>query len=699
MSNLAEAPVATVVQGHTFTINKRYEPKKILGRGSFGVVTTAIDHTSGNTIAIKRIRPYANDEWDARHTLREVRLMKVLGAHPNIISLYELSLFDEKSELYMMMELMDCDLHRIIQSKQPLNDTHFKAFARQMLEGVKAMHSIGIFHRDLKPGNILVSKDCQLRITDFGLARFMDEVTLAGDNRQNPMTEYVVTRWYRCPELLLAPKEPYSCAIDLWSVGCIIGELIKRKPLFPGKSHANQVQLILEVKGYQGPQDLGVNLTTEASSFLDRRCKYNGQKLSSFIPQASPSAIELLTGLLQLDPARRPTAAEALSMAYIADAQVLNDYTNPANQPRQIDESFFDFERKEYSIEALREMIKEEVQSYKPRPVSSGTVRTGALGGKKSPTAVIPPRPVAVSDQKKPDVAIDRQMSATGDRELSGPSSQAPTAVRGRQMSAGNINPADDRIDFSRPGEGGEDFREVTGEFASSSSISSSKLNGGGYRVSAAVADSGGDMTSFSRGDMENQGHRRSGSTTGSDGGDAGNRKSSSRKAPATPSPGKMQSIAKQERKQKRIFFLQSMQRKKVEGGETDTSEVPAVSYVPTGGQRRVVSTNKSNISGGGIRAGGIGYAESSRYTGVPPLPVDMAVGSMPTDNGELSNLFNQFQSSSFSARERRETLPADNHVVKYDRQLNSAPDISKSRNNSRFPSLRGSGKMGGSSI
>lgn len=219
MSNQADLPVATVVQGHTFTISKRYEPKKILGRGSFGVVTTATDSVRKENIAIKRIRPYANDEWDARHTLREVRLMKVLGAHPNIISLYDLSLFDDKSELYMYMELMDCDLHRIIQSKQPLNDTHYKCFAKQMLEGVRAMHSIGIFHRDLKPGNILVSKDCQLRITDFGLARFMDEVTLAGDNRQNPMTEYVVTRWYRCPELLLAPKEPYSSAVDIWSVG------------------------------------------------------------------------------------------------------------------------------------------------------------------------------------------------------------------------------------------------------------------------------------------------------------------------------------------------------------------------------------------------------------------------------------------------------------------------------------------------
>jgi serine/threonine protein kinase len=138
-----------VIQGHTFSIDTRYDLSnaKILGRGSFGVVTTALDTVTKQQIAIKRIRPYSNDEWDARHTLREIRLMRLLKEHPNIITLYDLSLYEEKAELYMMMELMDCDLHRIIQSKQTLTDQHFKCFTKQLLEGIKAMHSVGVFRK------------------------------------------------------------------------------------------------------------------------------------------------------------------------------------------------------------------------------------------------------------------------------------------------------------------------------------------------------------------------------------------------------------------------------------------------------------------------------------------------------------------------------------------------------------------------
>lgn len=345
-------------------------------------------------------RPFANDEWDARHTLREIRLMKLLGPHPNVISLFDLSVYEEKAELYMVMELMDCDLHRIIQSKQALTEMHLKTFALQLLEGVRAMHSVGVFHRDLKPGNLLVSKDCQLRITDFGLARFMDAHTLEGDNASNPMTEYVVTRWYRCPELLLAPARPYSTAVDMWAVGCIVAELFRRKPLFPGKSYANQVQLIFEARGYQPGDDLGFPLSSEAASFLDRRCRFPAQRLGKLLPQASPDALALLEALLAMDPGRRPDAATALGYRFLADVPPLCDYSNV--RLKRASDAYFDFELEKNDLAKLRAMVVAEVGL---------------------PVARVP---TASSESLKPETRVQSAGEAGGD----GPMSQMRTAVQ-----------------------------------------------------------------------------------------------------------------------------------------------------------------------------------------------------------------------------------------------------------------------------
>jgi serine/threonine protein kinase len=260
----------------------------------------------------------------------------------------------------MMMELMDCDLHRVIQSKQALSEKHHKCFLKQMLEGIKAMHSIGVFHRDLKPGNILVSKDCQLRITDFGLARFMDASTRRGENELSPMTQYVVTRWYRPPELLLAPNLPYGEPVDLWSIGCILAELLRRKPLFPGKSHLNQAQLIFELKGYTNSRELGFPVSAEAASFLDKKCRYRKQSIRKYVPDASESAISLLEQLLAVNPRERPTAEQALAHPFLADAEVLHDYTKTyLTRPSP---EYFEFEHTAFTVPELRAMIEHEVE-------------------------------------------------------------------------------------------------------------------------------------------------------------------------------------------------------------------------------------------------------------------------------------------------------------------------------------------------
>lgn len=151
------------------------------------------------------------------------------------MALKDLSVYEKKDELYMMMELVDTDLHRLLQSKTKLSDDHVRILLFQLLNGVLALHENRVLHRDLKPGNLLVNKDCELQISDFGLARMMPKSI----NQENPesnaesnMTEYVVTRWYRSPELMLAPNGKYDGAVDMWSVGCIFGEMLNRKPMF-----------------------------------------------------------------------------------------------------------------------------------------------------------------------------------------------------------------------------------------------------------------------------------------------------------------------------------------------------------------------------------------------------------------------------------------------------------------------------------
>jgi serine/threonine protein kinase len=193
----------------TFTLDNQYSDLKILGKGSYGVVVSAYSESLHTKIAIKKITPVASKHVvDAKHVLRETRLLRHMGKHENIITLQDISYREHSDEIYLIMELMDSDLHRILQSQQSLTEQHFQFFMFQLCCGVKYLHSHHIIHRDLKPGNILVSKDCRLRITDFGLARERplpkkgDSGGGDGEDIDVPMTEHVVTRWYRPPELM-----------------------------------------------------------------------------------------------------------------------------------------------------------------------------------------------------------------------------------------------------------------------------------------------------------------------------------------------------------------------------------------------------------------------------------------------------------------------------------------------------------------
>jgi tRNA A-37 threonylcarbamoyl transferase component Bud32 len=241
---------------HTFTVDRRYSMIRTIGSGAYGVVISALDAKANQNVAIKMVPKAFSDEIDAKRILREIKLLKHFR-HDNIVSLIDMMppnvpFLEDFNDVYLVTDLMETDLHRIIYSKQKLSIDHAQYFIYQVLRGLKYIHSCRVLHRDLKPSNLLVNSNCDLKICDFGLARGIrrgpndpiDSGNSGSDSTSDPLllTEYVVTRWYRAPEIMLACHE-YSYPIDMWSVGCIFAELILRKPYFPGDDYIDQVCL------------------------------------------------------------------------------------------------------------------------------------------------------------------------------------------------------------------------------------------------------------------------------------------------------------------------------------------------------------------------------------------------------------------------------------------------------------------------
>lgn len=154
-------------------------------------------------------------------------------------------------DIYIVSDLMESDLECIISSPQPLSNAHFQYFLYQILRGVKFIHSANVLHRDLKPSNILVNSNCDLCICDFGLARGVELTS----NINEELTEYVVTRWYRAPELLVYSQN-YNKAVDMWAIGCIFAEMLRRRPFFTGRNPADQLSMIIRVLGSPSEHEL-----------------------------------------------------------------------------------------------------------------------------------------------------------------------------------------------------------------------------------------------------------------------------------------------------------------------------------------------------------------------------------------------------------------------------------------------------------
>uniref|UniRef100_A0A8C8BC14 mitogen-activated protein kinase n=1 Tax=Otus sunia TaxID=257818 RepID=A0A8C8BC14_9STRI len=310
-------------------------PRKWYGLGFVNI--SAYDTKTRQKVAVKKLSRPFQSLIHARRTYRELRLLKHMK-HENV------SLISVK---YLVTNLMGADLNNIVKC-QKLTDDHIQFLIYQLLRGLKYIHSAGIIHRDLKPSNLAVNEDCELRILDFGLARQTDD----------EMTGYVATRWYRAPEIMLNWMH-YNQTVDIWSVGCIMAELLKGKALFPGNDYIDQLKRIMEVVGTPSSELLKKISSEHARKYIESLPHMPQQDLKAVFRGANPLAVDLLEKMLILDSDKRITASEALAHPYFVQ------YHDPDDEPEAelYDESI---ENKERTIDEWKELTYEEVISFKP---------------------------------------------------------------------------------------------------------------------------------------------------------------------------------------------------------------------------------------------------------------------------------------------------------------------------------------------
>uniref|UniRef100_A0A8C9XXS0 mitogen-activated protein kinase n=1 Tax=Sander lucioperca TaxID=283035 RepID=A0A8C9XXS0_SANLU len=326
-------------------VPERYQNLSPVGSGAYGSVCSAYDVKTGLKIAVKKLSRPFQSIIHAKRTYREMRLLKHMK-HENVIGLLDVfspaTSLKEFTDVYLVTHLMGADLNNIVKC-QKLTDDHVQFLIYQILRGLKYIHSADIIHRDLKPSNLAVNEDCELKILDFGLARHTDD----------EMTGYVATRWYRAPEIMLNWMH-YNMTVDIWSVGCIMAELLTGKTLFPGTDHIDQLKLILLLVGTPGPELL-MKISSESVS-SQRYARFFSNQFSA--PNL-PHSVDLLEKMLVLDTDKRITAAEALAHPYFAQ------YHDPDDEPEAelYDQSF---ESRELEIEEWKRLTYEELCSFEP---------------------------------------------------------------------------------------------------------------------------------------------------------------------------------------------------------------------------------------------------------------------------------------------------------------------------------------------
>lgn len=410
------APIIPRHPANNWKIPPRYVIRELIGSGAYGSVCHTVDTKTDTSVAIKRCKNLFDDLVDCKRILREISILSKLS-HNNVVMIIEIVIPHDLptfNEIYVVMELCDCDLKKLMKTDVTLTALHIDTVLYNLMIGLKYIHSAGIYHRDLKPANCFVNQDCTVKIGDFGLSRAIECEQLhlndwphtprAGDGKggaslialvphtqrlKKTLTGHVVTRWYRAPELILL-QENYTEAIDMWSVGCIYAELLgmlegmnfmDRGPLFPGSScfplspdhkhktdykyHArgkhDMLNTIFDIIGTPTSAQIDELDREDAKRYIKCFTRRQGQGLVAKFPFVESSTLDFLEQMLQFSPKERITVNTVIEHKIFTDIRV------PEKETVAPSEVVLDFEaEKDLNETRLRHYYCREIRKYHP---------------------------------------------------------------------------------------------------------------------------------------------------------------------------------------------------------------------------------------------------------------------------------------------------------------------------------------------
>lgn len=401
--------------------------EKELGSGSYGAVASC--SSGSKAFAVKKVSEALEHPVVALRTLREIRLLGHFN-HPNILGILGVHLEGQSFEdVYVCLELCACDLNQLIHgSGRRLTDYETQSITYQILRGLMCLHSARVVHRDLKPGNVLLTNEGLVKLADLGLARAIGENDATQEDAE-PLTEYVVTRWYRAPEVTLTCGQ-YTYAVDIWAAGCMLAEMVTRRRLFQGRDALDQIRVIVEVLGTPQKTDLAW-VPSSGRKFIERcSSSANGEPFAKLLklPGQNPLAMNLLARMLQFNPVKRILVEKALRHRYLeaVHSAKIEDDTPALAEP--VDWSFdtdlcYDAQGqiKPFCRATFRRAFQQESLFWE--------ARRGSVCGKKT---VSPSSSTSLLAAKHPFSSSRLRAwksSRTPERSLSRVAAEAPTAV------------------------------------------------------------------------------------------------------------------------------------------------------------------------------------------------------------------------------------------------------------------------------